>query len=113
MSGRKTSSVMAVGTILPGQRDRRLAAVGDDALEALVARESQQDARVVRIVVDDQQHVVAFADVVAIVGDDLLGLRDGEHRQRRRAGRVPIGAGLVAGAVTARADRCTRSAGRA
>ena len=33
--------------------------VGDDALEALVAREAEQDARVVRVVLDDQQHGVA------------------------------------------------------
>ena len=103
MSGRNTSSVIAVGRILPRQRQRRLAAVGDDALEALVAGEAEQHARVVRIVVDDQQHVVALADVLAVVGDDLFGLGDREHRQRRRAGRIAAGADRVAGAVTARA----------
>ena len=86
MSGRNMSSVIAVGTVLPRQRKRRLAAVGDDALEALVARQPEQDARVVRVVLDDQQHVVALADVVAIVGDDLFGLGDREHRQRRGVG---------------------------
>ena len=54
--------------VLPRQQQRRLAAIGDDALEALVARQTEQHARVVRIVLDDQQHAVALADVVAIVG---------------------------------------------
>ena len=67
--------------VLARQRQRRLAAVGDDALEALVPRQTEQHARVVRIVVDDEQHAVAFADVVAVVGDDFLGLRDREDRQ--------------------------------
>ena len=103
MSGRNTSSVIAVGRYCRASVQRRLAAVRDDALEALVARQAEQDARIVRIVVDDQQHAVALADVVAVVGDDFLGLRDREHRQRRRA-RPHVGlAQLVAGAVTARA----------
>ena len=74
--------------ILLGQRDRRLAAVGHDALESFVAGEAEQHPRVVRIVVDDQQHVVAVADALAIVGDDLFGLRHREHRQRRGADRM-------------------------
>ena len=52
------------------QRDRRRAGIGgpatgrgaaggDDALEALVARQPQQDARVMRVVLDDQQDRVA------------------------------------------------------
>ena len=78
--------------ILARERERLLAAVGDDALEALVARDPEQDARVVRIVLDDQQDGVARADLVAIVGDRLLGLGDGEHRHcgaLRRRGRAP------------------------
>ena len=59
---------------------------GDDALEALVARQAQQDARVVRVVLDDQQHGVALLDVVAIVLDVLLA-RD----RQDRAVRVAIG----------------------
>ena len=57
---------------------------GDDALEALVARQPQQDARVVRIVLDDQQDGVALLDVVAVVVDVLLA-GDGQDRAARRA----------------------------
>ena len=87
--------------VLLGQRDRRLPAVGHDALEALVARQAEQDAGVVRIVVDDEQHVVALADVVAIVGDDLLRLRDGEHGHGEH--------GSAAGIVDGRRGHGTRT----
>ena len=66
------SSEIAVGRILARQRQPDRAFVGHDALEALVARQAQQDARVVRIVLDDQQHRIALLDVVAVVGDTLL-----------------------------------------
>ena len=101
MSGRNTSSVIAVGRYCLRQRDRRLAAVGDDPLEALVAREAEQDARVVRIVVDDQQHAVAVADALPVVGDDLFGLR---HRENRQRGACPA-ASLPAPARRRRRDR--------
>jgi hypothetical protein len=55
MSGRKISSEMAAGgTAARGKG--RWRPCGDDALEALVARQAQQDARVVRVVLDDEQH---------------------------------------------------------
>ena len=62
MSGRKMSSVMAVGQVLAGERRPSLPARGDDAFEALVARQAQQNAGIVRIVLDDQQHQVALLD---------------------------------------------------
>ena len=62
MSGRKMSSVIAVGRYCRARRAPCCPALGDDALEALVARQAQQDARVVRIVLDDQQDDVALCD---------------------------------------------------
>ena len=56
MSGRKMSREMAVGLILARQGKRDVAALGHDALEALVVGQAQQDAREVRIVLDDEQH---------------------------------------------------------
>ena len=53
--------------VLVGQRQRFGAARGDQHLEAVVAREIDQDAGVVRIVLDDQQHHVAGLEIVAIV----------------------------------------------
>ena len=41
--------------VLAGEGERLLAAVGDDGLEPLAARDPQQDARVVRVVLDDQE----------------------------------------------------------
>ena len=61
MSGRKMSSVIAVGRYCRASASAALPAVRDDALEALVARQAEQDARVVRIVLDDEQHGVAVA----------------------------------------------------
>ena len=66
---------MAVGLVLPGQRKRRGALGCDDALEALVARQAEQDARVVRVVLDDQEDRVALLDDVAVVLDVLLAAR--------------------------------------
>ena len=95
--------MIAVGRYCARQRQRRLAAVGDDALEALVARQPEQHARVVRIVVDDEQDAVALVDVVAVVGDDLLGLGDRQHRQRAGRAARRRRTRRSAGAVTARA----------
>jgi hypothetical protein len=54
-------------TILLGEQERRLAAVGHDPLEPLVASQSEQHPSVMGIVVDNQQDGVAFIDVLAIV----------------------------------------------
>ena len=80
MSGRKMSSVMAVGRYWRASASAACPRFGDDALEALVARQPEQDARVVRIVLDDQQRSGRPpAIVVAVVGDDA------PRRRRRRA----------------------------
>ena len=81
------------GVELPGQGQAHRALGGDDALEALVARQAQQDAGVVRIVLDDEQHGVAVLDGVAVVLDVLLA-RDGQDREFARRGRR-AGAGAV------------------
>ena len=52
------------GLILPRQGQGLLAAHGHDALEPLVAGQPQQDAGVMRIVLDDQQRRIAVVDVV-------------------------------------------------
>ena len=67
MSGRKMSSEIADGPELPRQRQALRALQRHKALEAAVARQAEHDARVVRVVLDDQQHRVAFGDAVAVV----------------------------------------------
>ncbi len=89
MSGRKISSEMAVGMELPGEGQAQRAFGGDDALEALVARQAQQDARVMRVVLDDQQHRVALLDVVAVVLDVLFA-RDRQDREPLGRARPPV-----------------------
>ena len=99
--------------VLARQRQRRLAAVGDDALEALVAREAEQDARVVRVVVDDEQDVVASLDVVAVVGDGLFGFRHRQHRQRDRRGSLVASRSASPGQSSPAPAGVGRAAGRA
>ena len=84
MSGRKMSSDTAVGLVFARQVQRVLAARRDQHLEAFVMREIHQDARIVRIVLDDQQHGVAGRDVVAVVGD-LLDHALGQGGEREAA----------------------------
>jgi hypothetical protein len=64
------------GLVLPRQAQRQLPTIGDDAFETLLPRHSQQNSRVVRIVVHDEQHAVTFMDVIPIVGNDFLRLRN-------------------------------------
>ena len=90
---------------LARQRQRDLPALGDQPLEPLVARDAQQDPRVVRIVLDDQDGGVALPHLLAIVDDRLLGLGDREHLQRRQRPATEAACPLAAGtgAATARA----------
>ena len=71
---------MAAGRYCRARREPERALGGDDALEALVARQTQQNAGVMRIVLDDQQHGIAILDGVAVVLDVLLARHrhDGE-----------------------------------
>ena len=110
MSGRKTSSETAVGWYCARERQRVGAAHGDQHLEARVVGEVDQDARVVRIVLDDQQHGVAglrsSCAVVRDLLDRLLGepWPDGAGRARRAAD---------CSATPARANRADADVGRA
>ena len=61
--------------VLTGKRKRRRSAGTDDALETLVTRQAEQDARVVHVVLDDQKNRVAFLDDVPIVLDGLFPRR--------------------------------------
>ena len=67
--------------VLARQRQRGRAAIGDDALEAAIAGQAEQHPRVVRVVLDNQQCLVAGFDAIAVVDDDF-SLRDRQHRQR-------------------------------
>ena len=58
-----------VGLEFARQRKRRGSALGDDAFEAFFVRHLQQNAAVIRIVFDDQQHFVARIDFAAIIVD--------------------------------------------
>ena len=58
---------------LLGEIKRIGAPRGDQHLEALVAGEVEDDARVVRVVFDDQQDAVAGLDLQPVVGDVLHG----------------------------------------
>ena len=77
--------------VLLGKIERIVAAHRDQHLEALVAGEVDQDARIVRIVLDDEQDGVARLDIQPIVRD-LLDRALGRH-VRRRACIIVGGAG--------------------
>ena len=99
MSGRKMSSVIAVGLVLARQRQRAgAAACVTRPLKPLLARRVEQEPGEAEVVLDDQQHAVAGLDVVAVVVD----LVD-EQRRLRRSRR------LGAGAAGASARRRRRS----
>ena len=57
--------------ILLGEIERVVAAHGEQHLEALVAGEVEQDARVMRIVLDDEQDGIAGLDFQPVVGNLL------------------------------------------
>ena len=86
--------------ILLGEIERIVAAHRHQHLEALVMREIDQDARVMRIVLDDEKDSVAGLDLDAVVGD-LLDRTLGRNVQasqlgcavgtRRRRGSLRIG----------------------
>ncbi len=93
MSGRKTSSEMAVGLYSRASASASAPVMRDQHLESLVARQIAEHAGIVRIVFDDQQHRVAFHEIVAIVFDArfLLGRRNvGEEDRRGRHGRAGL-----------------------
>ncbi len=79
MSGRKTSSDTAFGLNSVAKRQRLGATLRDQHLEAVVVRQVHEDARIVRIVLDDKQHGFTRIEIVAIVGDGFdRALRDAQ-----------------------------------
>ena len=79
--------------VLLGELERIGAAHRDQHLEALVAREVGQDARIVRVVLDDQQDRVAGLDVEPVVRESA--------RAAAPAGAASAGIGGRAGAAVA------------
>ena len=67
--------------VLASETQRLAAAHRDQHLEALVVGQIDQDARVVRIVFDDQQDRIVRIEIVAVVGDRLGTLGDAVCRQ--------------------------------
>jgi hypothetical protein len=64
---------------------------GDDPFEAAPARQVEEDARVVRVVLDDEERRDPGRELVAVVGDLLeAGARE-DHRHARRGGGVGLG----------------------
>ena len=99
MSGRNTSSETAVGWYSRASASASAPRIGDQHLEALVVRQIDQDARVVRIVLDDQQHRVAGLEIAAIVRH---AARPALRERDRRTAAAAWTAGL----------RCASDAGR-
>ena len=71
--------------ILLGEIERVVAAHGEQHLEALVAGEVEQDAGVMRIILDDEQDAVAGLDFQPVVGNLLDGAFHRHHRRRHGA----------------------------
>ncbi len=71
------------------QRKRIRAAVRDQHLETFVLRQINHDARIMRVVFDDQDHAVVLREVVAVI-DYLLDwpLSQTGLRERAVAGRL-------------------------
>ena len=59
MSGRKMSSMIGSGQILPRQRECRMATIGGDHLESLVPRQADEHARIMRIVFNNKHRWLA------------------------------------------------------
>src|SRR4051812_76915 len=68
--------------ILPRELDRFISRRCNDGLEAAVACKIEEDAGVVRIVLDDEQYAVAGYDFAALIGNGLDHL---EREARRRS----------------------------
>ena len=94
---------------LSGERKAQRAFGGDDAFESLVAGQSQEDARVMRIVFNDQQDGIAFLDLVAIVVDVLFACD--RQVDREQLGRLECRAAGLDGSSRCR-DRNSVTVGR-
>ncbi len=89
--------------ILLGEIERIVAALGQQGLEAFVARQVDKDTRIMRVVLDDKQDVVARIQIHPVVRDrfdralgcdvqpgKLLRHRRRSRRRMRRHGRTDI-----------------------
>ena len=96
--------------VLAGQEQAPAARAGDDPLEALVAGQAQQDAGVMRIVLDDQQRQVALLRSTSRSSGMV------SSRVTGRTGRRPAGPPARRGGRPRRwpwPGRCSSAAGRA
>ena len=101
MSGRNTSSETAVGWYSLASASASAPRGRDQHLEAVVVRQIDEHARVVRIVLDDEQDDVARLQLCAVVGD-LLDRDAPAARMRARGGSRAGGrCGLVGRGVEA------------
>jgi len=82
MSGKNTSSEMAVGGI-PGKRQGLGASAGMENLESLVSRKVTHQAGIVHIVFDDQQYLVPCLQLVTIVIDPFWLVFSYAHARSR------------------------------
>ena len=90
MSGRKTSSETAVGRNWRASVSASAPRMRHQRLQPLVVRQIDEDARVVRIVLDDQQRRVVRLQIVAVVGIDFhRPLRRADGEAQRHHGRQP------------------------
>ncbi len=95
--------------VLAGQREGGVAAIGDDALKPLSRAKPRRDARVIRVIVDDEQRLVALRDLLTVVGDELLADDRQGHRRggdRRLDGGVHIEERQIEGEGAALAQPC-------
>ena len=95
-----------VGPELAREREARVAAERDDALEPVLARDRELGLGEVRVVLDDQHDTVAGLDRLAVVGDLALD-EQGRVEQRR------VELRRVAVAAARRVDARSRSAAAA
>ena len=95
------------------QRERVRAAMRDQYLESLVFRQIDHDARIMRIVLDDEHHAVVRREIVPVI-DDRFGRPLGEAHlrhcaaigsRRPRRGAAEIGERQIQRKGTARPGR--------
>ena len=114
MSGQEQVERDGGGLELVGQLERRRAEGRDQPLEALLAGRVEQEARKGEVVLDDEQHLVAGLDVVAVVADLVdearLSLNASTALRRVRFGAVEPPNRPVEGPIGAESGRSIASA---
>ena len=99
--------------VLARERQRLRAALGDQHLEAVVARQARAARGVVRIVLDDQQHAVAGLDRRRDRPAMLLERAAPAARSAGSASAAARSSGRGAAALAVGGARCSRAAGTA